>query len=192
MNCPNCGKEGLSVALKECKCGWNFELKALLDPSRKIYPSEAISKENLASDKIKMYCRNCGKEVTEQTEVCLGCGVPPKKGKKFCQKCGVATDPLAELCTKCGVKLSSVEGKDWIVTLLLAIFLGGLGIHRFYTGHTGSAITQIVLTFLGGLLSVILIGIPLLIVVGIWVLVDIIRIATGSFKDINGNSLIRK
>lgn len=28
-----------------------------------------------------------------------------------------------------------VERKSWLVTLLLCIFLGGLGIHRFYTGH---------------------------------------------------------
>ena len=29
------------------------------------------------------------------------------------------------------------QGKDYLTTLLLAIFLGSLGVDRFYTGHTG-------------------------------------------------------
>lgn len=68
------------------------------------------------------------------------------------------------------------EQKDWLTTLLLAIFLGGLGVHRFYTGHIGIGIAQ--LLTLGGC--------------GIWSLIDIIMIATGSFKDGNGNPLERR
>lgn len=140
----------------------------------------------------KKYCRNCGKEINQETEICLGCGVRPDRGKKFCPQCGSSTDPLAEICVQCGVKLSSAEGKDWLVTLLLSIFLGGLGIHRFYTGYIGTAIIQLALAVLGSILSAILIGIPLVIILGIWVLIDIIRIALGSFKDSNGNPLVRK
>lgn len=29
--------------------------------------------------------------------------------------------------------------KDWLVTLLLALFLGNFGAHRFYTGKIGTA-----------------------------------------------------
>ncbi|GAB1429342.1 hypothetical protein MASR2M18_01730 [Ignavibacteria bacterium] len=68
------------------------------------------------------------------------------------------------------------EQKDWLTTLLLAIFLGGLGVHRFYTGHIGIGVAQ--LLTLGGC--------------GIWSLIDIIQIATGSFKDANGEPLVRK
>ena len=66
--------------------------------------------------------------------------------------------------------------KDWLTTLLLALFLGGLGVHRFYTGHTGIGIAQ--LLTLGGC--------------GIWALYDLIMIATGSFKDAAGQPLLRK
>lgn len=121
-----------------------------------------------------MYCRNCKKEVADQAVVCVGCGVPPKAGKTYCQNCGGKTDPNAVICVKCGVRLAQV-GKDWLITLLLCIFLGGLGIHRFYTGSIGIGVVQ--LLTLGGC--------------GIWTLVDLILIVTGSYKDGNGHPLVR-
>lgn len=125
-----------------------------------------------------MFCRNCGKEVAEQAVMCVSCGVPPMNGSNFCQNCGAETNSAAEICTKCGVKLATAAsgGSDWLTTLLLCIFLGGLGIHRFYTGHTAIGIVQ--LLTLGGC--------------GIWTLIDLILIITGSFKDASGNPLARK
>jgi len=69
-----------------------------------------------------------------------------------------------------------MEQKDWLVTLLLCIFLGGLGIHRFYTGHIGIGIIQ--LLTLGGC--------------GIWALIDLIMIVTDKYKDSNGQPLLKK
>jgi|TARA_B110000263_G_C15092485_1_gene411465 TM2 domain-containing membrane protein YozV len=60
--------------------------------------------------------------------------------------------------------------KSFVATLLLAILLGGLGVHRFYVGKIGTGIVML-LTF-GGL--------------GIWTLIDIIMIAVGNFKDSSG------
>lgn len=95
---------------------------------------------------------------------------------------------------------------------LLGIFLGSYGIHNFYLGYTNKAITQLVLTlgsvalsiilwFLGGLLSVIIIGIFLMpiafildfvpLATWIWGLVEGIQILSGSVKtDANGNPLV--
>src|SRR5437763_11014353 len=66
--------------------------------------------------------------------------------------------------------------KDWMTTLLLCIFLGWLGIHRFYTGHTVIGIIQLLTA--GGC--------------GIWVLIDFIMILTDSYKDSNGLPLVRR
>ena len=63
--------------------------------------------------------------------------------------------------------------KQKIVAALLCWFLGSLGIHRFYLGY--SAIGVIQLLTLGGC--------------GIWVLVDLIMILTGSLKDSDGREL---
>ncbi len=65
--------------------------------------------------------------------------------------------------------------KDWLTALLLCIFLGVFGIHRFYTGHIAIGIVQ--LLTLGGC--------------GIWWLIDLIMIATGSFTDSNGLPLLK-
>jgi TM2 domain-containing membrane protein YozV len=60
--------------------------------------------------------------------------------------------------------------KGFVATLVLCFLLGGLGVHRFYVGKIGTGI--LMLLTLGGL--------------GIWVLVDLIMIAVGSFKDKDG------
>ena len=110
--------------------------------------------------------------------MCVSCGVPPKAGKKFCYNCKAETAADAKICMKCGVALDSesLEGKDWLTTLLLCWFVGVFGVHRFYTGHTGTAVVQL-LTF-GGC--------------GIWVLIDFILICTRKFTDAKGNQLVKK
>lgn len=60
--------------------------------------------------------------------------------------------------------------KDWLVTLLLSLFVGTLGVHRFYVGKIGTGILQLIT--LGGC--------------GIWTLIDLVMIITGNFKDKDG------
>ena len=82
-----------------------------------------------------------------------------------------------------------LSDKNKVIAALLCFFLGGLGIHRFYLGWTGSAIAMLVLSILGTVLSAIIIGIPLLLIVGIWDIVDFFRIIFGSLTDAQGRKL---
>jgi TM2 domain-containing membrane protein YozV len=64
----------------------------------------------------------------------------------------------------------ATSSKSGVVALLLCIFLGPLGVHRFYAGKTGTGIAQ--LLTLGGF--------------GFWALYDLIMIAIGKFTDSDG------
>lgn len=57
---------------------------------------------------------------------------------KYCSNCGAQIDAKAEVCPECGVRQASAssEGPDRLAAALLAIFLGGLGVHKFYLGQT--------------------------------------------------------
>ena len=63
--------------------------------------------------------------------------------------------------------------KSKMVALLLSIFLGVLGIDRFYLGYIGLGILKLITA--GGF--------------GIWWLVDLILIATGKMKTKDGQEL---
>ena len=65
--------------------------------------------------------------------------------------------------------------KDWTMMLIVSIFLGNLGIHRFIAGKAGSGVAM--LLTLGGC--------------GIWTIIDIISIATGKFTDGQGKLITK-
>lgn len=67
------------------------------------------------------------------------------------------------------------EGRTYkqLVAFLLCFFVGVLGIHRFYLGHIGIGIVQLLTA--GGC--------------GIWTLIDFIRIITGDLKAKDGSEM---
>ena len=102
----------------------------------------------------------------------------------FCRACGRPIDPRAVVCPHCGVATGvgvpfagpyDPQARSWIVALLLSVFLGSLGVDRFYLGKIGTGILKLIT--LGGL--------------GIWWLIDVILIATGTMRDANGRLLNR-
>ncbi len=99
---------------------------------------------------------------------------------KYCRDCGAQILDNAEICPKCGCRQlfpggysydSPPSPKSRLCALLLCLFFGLFGVHRFYAGRIGSGIAMI---FLGWM------------TLGIWPLVDLILIACGSFRDGDG------
>ena len=73
------------------------------------------------------------------------------------------------------VKQSNVSPYSKTVTLLLCLFLGGFGAHRFYVGKNGTAVLLLLLTLCG-------FG-------GIWAIIDLILILTDGFTDNMGRAV---
>lgn len=129
-----------------------------------------------------MFCKNCGNPIDPQAAMCVKCGFAKGTGSNFCHNCGQPTQPGASICTSCGFAVNGAaaggEQKSKLVAALLAFFLGSLGIHDFYLGYNKNGIIKIVLTCCTGVGG------------GIWALIDLIRLLTGSLHtDANGVEL---
>jgi hypothetical protein len=64
--------------------------------------------------------------------------------EKYCSSCGEVIKKEAEICPKCGVRQMAAPApvhhttgaeKNKLTAGLLALFLGGLGVHKFYLGR---------------------------------------------------------
>ncbi len=91
---------------------------------------------------------------------------PPPAAAPAAVPAGVPTFPN-------GKPMVDAEGrpaspKSRLAAALLAFFLGGFGVHRFYVGKIGTGI--LIIVTIGGFF-------------GIWVLIDLIMILVGVFKD---------
>lgn len=66
--------------------------------------------------------------------------------------------------------------KNKIVAGLLALFLGNLGIHKFYLNETTPGVVYLVCTILGWLMAWCFIGLIPVIIIGILALIDAIKL----------------
>jgi hypothetical protein len=58
----------------------------------------------------------------------------------ICPECSKSFSDTAISCPTCGYRSGKYSGKSKGLAILLAIFLGGIGIHRFYLGHTTAGV----------------------------------------------------
>lgn len=69
--------------------------------------------------------------------------------------------------------VNEISPSEWSITLILCVLIGVWGVHRFYVGKVGTGLLML-FTF-GGFL--------------IWWIIDLILIATESFKDHEGRKI---
>ena len=69
----------------------------------------------------------------------------------------------------------NISPRSRLVTLLLCLFLGWTGAHRFYVGKIGTGV--LMLLTLGGL--------------GLWILADFILVVCGAFRDKAGRRIFQ-
>jgi TM2 domain-containing membrane protein YozV len=105
-----------------------------------------------------MFCQNCGKELSNQASFCPSCGHPVRSSTGAP---GFRTD-------------RAVSSYSRLAALLFCLFLGVLGVHRFYVGKVGTGVAMIFT--LGGF--------------GIWAFIDFIMIVVGTFTDSEGKYVL--
>lgn len=67
-----------------------------------------------------MFCRNCGKELSEESTYCLYCGVRQKDS--YCKNCGKELPSEAVFCPCCGSKQKEDTFWDSIIKLFVSLF----------------------------------------------------------------------
>lgn len=102
----------------------------------------------------------------------------------FCSRCGAEINDKAVICIKCGENVGKLKrdnacaSKSRLIYIILALFLGALGIHNFYAGRIGCAVAQLLTSLILGWLFI-----PLIFIL-IWILIEICTVT----RDGNGNN----
>ena len=114
----------------------------------------------------------------------IGAYMPKEQNKESKKESGTQNTPAQNIIINMNQAQTSEQTtktidyppKSWLTALLLCIFLGFFGIHRFYVNKSGTGILWL---FTGGMFAL---G---------W-FIDIVLILTGSFTDSMGRPLKRK
>lgn len=131
-----------------------------------------------------MLCQNCGNQISDGTRFCPECG--QRQENVYTGESTYTQHPYDENTYNGGTNANNGQynqnyyqgmnqGKSRLAAGLLQIFLGGLGIGRFYLGYTGLGVAQL-------LVSIFTCGVG-----SIWGFVDGILILCGQLDtDANG------
>ena len=125
---------------------------------------------------------------------CEFCDAIMVPGERNCPGCGAAASTWSEAAASPSVvhhhhhsseaqpeaQQGGVSPKSRLIAGLLGLFIGGLGIHNFYLGYTGRGICQLILIWVPGIN----------LIIGIWVLIEVVHIFAGKPKDAKGLPLV--
>lgn len=101
-------------------------------------------------------CPECAREVSDQAASCPGCGVCIAAQQAHPEQVAVVRLP-----------------KSRMAYILLAIFLGFLGLHNFYAGFTGRGLFQLLAVPISALAFGVSGAILAFVVVSVWILAEL-------------------
>lgn len=116
-----------------------------------------------------------------ETVYCVRCGADMRPDDRYCRNCGwdstyahEATPPTPPPRPRAPLP-PNTSPKNRLTALLLCVSLGPFGAHRFYLGKIGTGVLWLVtLGFLG-----------------LGVIFDVVMIATGECRDVEGKPVLR-
>jgi membrane associated rhomboid family serine protease len=63
---------------------------------------------------------------------------------KYCQGCAAQLHTSARACPQCGASQGASGEKSRVAAALLAFFLGGFGVHKFYLGRIAAGFLYLI------------------------------------------------
>ncbi|MBO7299064.1 MAG: hypothetical protein J6V41_04550 [Kiritimatiellae bacterium] len=213
--CPHCNTtleiDGVEPGTTiQCPaCSKSFAVQENAAPKVKIAVAQA-------QDFGGKYCRSCGAKILSNAAVCLSCGCNVNQGfYSYCETCGTKrVNPNAVVCMNCGSKFQSSMGSsnfsEWLTPFLLCLFFGYYGGHLFYTKDTKLAVIRLLISIFSVITYIvteacaedydleilcnisIVLFLASFLAAGIWNLVDLIRLACGSYKTSDGRLISYK
>ena len=97
-------------------------------------------------DSDEKYCKNCGEIIDKEAVICPECGVKQKEDDK--QNINVNVENQNKNIQSQGAQ-SLTSNKSKTLAAILAIFLGGIGIHKLYLGQPVRAIIFFLFSWTG-------------------------------------------
>ena len=113
-----------------------------------------MNEQSTAQDTIKTkFCKHCGAKIAEDAVICTACGRQVEELKSSTQNPNIVinnTNANSNVNANIVGAYNRTPKNKW-VSLLLCIFLGFFGAHKFYEGKIGMGILYL---FTGGLFMI--------------------------------------
>ena len=127
------------------------------------------------------YCKFCGQVIDADCVICPKCGKQVEE-IKYSRPDNIIINNNNNASSSASASAmfgnaSNVSPKSGLVTLLLCLFLGMIGLQRCYVRKIGTGILMILLLMTG--------------ISAIWAIIDLILIILGKFKDKQGLLITR-
>lgn len=120
------------------------------------------------------YCGSCGAEVAAEAGFCPQCGANQTVPQTPMREAPTAQMPVTPVQT-------TAESKSKVAAGLFAILLGAFGAHKFYLGYGGTGACMLLISLLGGLITL---GLATVVIATI-ALIEGILYLTKSDEDFN-------
>lgn len=86
------------------------------------------------------FCKHCGAKIPNAAVICTHCGCQVEEMKKTEQPSIVINNANTNTNTNVNAAMFGIKAKNKWVALLLCVFLGYFGAHKFYEGKVGMGI----------------------------------------------------